>query len=127
MVIIEEIRCIVFIDSERFLQKIEHPSSKVVTKIAVGNEFDLDSLSLTKYQEFVIVYDLKRLKIFDLSLDRFSCTKLFLQLPLEQEPSQILLQPELLMNSSSLFFITDQIDCFIFDLKTGDFEVIHTK
>jgi hypothetical protein len=36
MVVIEEIKCIIFVDSERFLQKVEHPTGKITTKVSIG-------------------------------------------------------------------------------------------
>lgn len=83
MIIIEELKCIMFVDSERMLVKVEHPTGKVTTKLSVGSEFDLKSISLARYQEFVLVYDINKLKIFDVSLDRFIYVKQFLKFPVK--------------------------------------------
>ncbi len=91
MVIVEEMKCIVLVDSERFLIKIEHPTGKTSSKIGIGSDFDLDTLNLSRYQEFVLVYDIRKLKIYDLSLDRISMTRQFLKFPINSEISQILI------------------------------------
>lgn len=75
--IVEEMRSIVTLDSERLLEVIEHPSGKVSASAHVGNEFEIENTRLACYQELVVIYDLKRFKIFDLSLERVTFTRTF--------------------------------------------------
>lgn len=79
--LVEEMRSIVTLDSERLLEVIEHPSGKITASAQIGIEFEIEHLRLAHYQELVIIYDLKRIKIFDLSLERITVTKTFLTMP----------------------------------------------